>query len=86
MADTTHTIEQDITRIKEDVASLKQDMVRVKEDIAGIKGEMKYFATKADLEAVKGSIEHMGRTLIMWHVSSMIALAGIIVAIFKFMR
>ena len=55
-----------------------------------IKAEMKHFATKADLEAVKGDlrteIEHMGRTLIMWNISSMIALAGIVVAVVRFMR
>lgn len=83
MADTTHTIEQDI-------ASLKVDMSRVKEDIAGIKAEMKHFATKSDLESVRGDlrteIERMGRTLIMWIVSAMIAQAGIITAIFKLIR
>jgi hypothetical protein len=84
-----------------DTATLEQDIARIKEDIAGIKAEMKHFATKADLEALKGTlnsdlealkgdlrteIEHMGRTLIMWNVSSMIALAGIVVAIVRFMK
>ena len=99
MADTAHTVEQDVTQIKEDIASLKTDMTVIKaemkyfatkEDIADIKAEMKHFATKADLEAVKGDlrteIEHMGRTLIMWNISSMIALAGIVVAVVRFMR
>ena len=93
MADTTHTVEQDIARIKEDIASLKTDMGRVKEDItslktdmAVIKAEMKGFATKEDLQMVRAEIEHMGRTLIMWNVSSMIALAGIVVAIVRFMK
>ena len=83
MADTTHAIEQDITRIKEDIAGIKAEMKHfaTKADLEAVKGDL-----KAEIEAVKGSIEHMGRTLIMWHVSSMIALAGIIVAIFKFMR
>ena len=76
------------------------DIATLEHDIAGIKAEMKHFATKADLEAVKGDlrsdleavkgdlraeIERMGRTLIMWNVSSMIALAGIVVAIVKFL-
>ena len=86
MADTTHTVEQDIARIKEDIASLRTDMGKVKEDVTslkadmiGIKAEMKYFATKADLE-------HMGRMLIMWNVSSIIALTGIVVAIVRLLR
>ncbi|MBI5428305.1 MAG: hypothetical protein HZA02_08530 [Nitrospinae bacterium] len=70
-----------------DTVTLEQDIHRIKEDIASIKAEMKHFATKADLEAVKGDlraeIERMGRTLIMWNVSSIIALTGIVVAVVK---
>lgn len=83
MADTTHTIEQDIAKIKEDVASLKMDN-------AVFKTKMESFATKADLEMVKGDlkadIERMGRILIMWNVSSMIALVGIVVAIVRLLK
>ena len=91
-----------------DIATLEHDIARIKEDIAGIKAEMKHFATKADLEVVKGDlrsdleavkgdlraeieavrseIEHMGRVIIMWNVSSMIALTGIVVTIVKFLE
>lgn len=65
------TLEQDITRIKDDLSALKTDM-------AAIKAEMKHLAAKED-------VERMGRTLIMWNVSSIIAIAGIIVAVVKFM-
>lgn len=78
MADTA-TLEQDIARIKEDITSLKTDM-------AVMRSKMESFATKEDLQMVRAEIEHMGRTLIMWNVSSMIALAGIVVAIVRFMR
>ncbi len=79
MADTTHMVEQDIARIKEDITLLKTDMTV-------IKAKMEYFATKEDLQMVRAKIEHMGRTLIMWNVSSIIAVVGVVVAIVRFLR
>ncbi|MBI5427666.1 MAG: hypothetical protein HZA02_05215, partial [Nitrospinae bacterium] len=70
------TLEQDIHQIKEDVAALRKEIAVLHEDQAVLKAEMKHFATKED-------VERMGRTLIMWNVSSMIALAGIVVAVVK---
>ncbi len=90
MADTTHTVEQDIASLKTHMARVKEDVTSLKMDVAGIKAKMESFATKADLEAVKGElktdIERMGRILIMWNVSSMIALVGIVVAIVRLLR
>ena len=75
MAD-THTIEQDIVSLKAEVKYLatKEDLQVVRTEIEAVRGDL------------KADIERMGRTLIMWVVSAMIALTGVFAAITKLIK
>ena len=68
-----------------DIADLEHDIARIKEDVAFLKRELDVLQVRSEYFATKADVEHMGRVIIMWNISSMIALAGIVVAIVKFM-
>ncbi|MBI5428510.1 MAG: hypothetical protein HZA02_09575 [Nitrospinae bacterium] len=75
--------EKDIIQIEQDVNQIKGDIVSLKSDLRNlytkIETELKYMATKAD-------VEQMGRVLVMWMVGSIIAVSGIVFAVARYIR
>ncbi|MBI4383751.1 MAG: hypothetical protein HY579_06915 [Nitrospinae bacterium] len=65
---------------------LEQDISRIKEDVAVLKAESRNYATREDLQTVRVEIEKMGRTIIMWLSGMIIASTGTILAVLRLFR
>jgi hypothetical protein len=61
----------------ERISKLEDTMGQVREDLAEIKATLPHLSTKAD-------VEKMGRSIVMWNVGTLLAVAGIIFAIVRY--
>jgi hypothetical protein len=63
----------------------KADLEAVRTDVESIKAEIPHLATKADIETVRTEVHRIGMIIIMWNVGTIIATAGIVFAILRFL-
>lgn len=66
-----------IERLESDMKEIRQEITGLRVDMAHMSGRLDHFATHAD-------VERMGRTIIMWNVGTLIAVAGLVFAIIRY--
>jgi hypothetical protein len=66
----------DIAEVKHDIEALR---LATKADIDELKTEL-----KTDIAGVRTEIERMGRTIVMWNVGALLAVAGFVYTIIRF--
>jgi len=92
----------DIANLEHDVNQIKEELKVISTKVAVIENDLRYTATKADVEQIKEQLKHMStkadvcqlearmehamRNLIMWVVSSIIAMTGIAFAIARYVK
>ena len=76
----------DIANLEQDVNQIKLELKTISTKVAVIENDLKYTATKGDVSQLEAKMEHSMRNLIMWVVSSIIAMTGIAFAIARYVK
>jgi hypothetical protein len=64
----------------------KDDLSEIREQVSGIAATIPHLATKADVTAMQGNISDLEIRLLKWMVATVIASAGLIFTITKFVH